>query len=78
MFFSATINPEIKELAYSQVNTNAIRIQIVPEDPISKNVTHYVMFVETDDKRFFLAKYLNQRPDGKFVIFVRIKVPAAT
>lgn len=76
LFFSATINPEIKKLAYSQVNSSAIRIQIAPEDPISKNVTHYVMFVETDDKRFFLAEYLNQNPDGKFVIFVRTKVRA--
>lgn len=76
LFFSATINPEIKKLAYSQVNSSAIRIQIAPEDPISKNVTHFVMFVETDDKRFFLAEYLNQNPDGKFVIFVRTKVRA--
>ncbi|MEK6554273.1 MAG: DEAD/DEAH box helicase, partial [Bdellovibrionota bacterium] len=33
LFFSATINPEIKKLAYSQVRSSAIRIQISPEDP---------------------------------------------
>jgi ATP-dependent RNA helicase RhlE len=76
LFFSATINPEIKKLAYSQVRSNAIRIQISPEDPISKNVTHSVMFVEMDDKRFFLAEYLGQNPDGKFIIFVRTRVRA--
>lgn len=76
LFFSATINPEIKKLAYSQVHQNAIRIQISPEDPISKNVTHFVVFVEMDDKRFFLAEYLNQNPEGKFIIFVRTRVRA--
>jgi len=76
LFFSATINPEIKKLAYSQVRANAIRIQISPDDPVSKNVTHFVMFIEMDDKRFFLADYLRQNPDGKFIIFVRTRVRA--
>jgi ATP-dependent RNA helicase RhlE len=76
LFFSATINPEIKKLAYSQVQSNAIRIQISPEDPVSKNITHFVMFVGMDDKRFFLMEYMNQNPEGKFIIFVRTRVRA--
>jgi ATP-dependent RNA helicase RhlE len=76
LFFSATINPEIKKLAYSQVSSSAIRIQISPEDPVSKNVKHFVMFVEMDDKRFFLEEYLQQNSDGKFIIFVRTRVRA--
>lgn len=76
LFFSATINPEIKKLAYSQIRGNAIRIQVSPEDPVSKNISHFVMFVEMEDKRFFLAEYLNQHPEGKFVIFVRTRVRA--
>jgi ATP-dependent RNA helicase RhlE len=76
LFFSATINPEIKKLAYSQVRSNAIRIQISPEDPVSKNISHYVMNVEMDDKRFFLAEYIHQNPEGKFIIFVRTRVRA--
>lgn len=76
LFFSATINPQIKKLAYSQVASNAIRIQISPDDPVSKNVSHAVMYVEMDDKRFFLAEYLQQHPDGKFIIFVRTRVRA--
>lgn len=76
LFFSATINPEIKKLAYSQVRSNAIRIQISPEEQVTKNVTHFVMFVEMDDKRFFLAEYLKQNPDGKFIVFVRTRVRA--
>ena len=52
LFFSATINEKIKNLAYSIVN-NPIRIQISPKDPVSKNISHSVMKVEMDDKRYF-------------------------
>lgn len=76
LFFSATINPEIKKLAYSQVRSSAIRIQISPEDPISKNISHYVMYVEMEDKRPFLAEYIHQNPEGKFIVFVRTRVRA--
>lgn len=76
LFFSATINPEIKKLAYSQIRGNAIRIQISPDDPVSKNVSHFVMYVEMDDKRFFLAEYIKQNPEGKFIVFVRTRVRA--
>ncbi len=76
LFFSATINQEIKKLAYSQVRSSAIRIQISPDDPVSKNVTHAVMFVEMDDKRFFLDEYLCQNEGGKFIVFVRTRVRA--
>ncbi len=53
LFFSATIDKDIKKLAYSQVKTSAIRIQIAPDNPVSKNVTHWVVEMEMDDKRFF-------------------------
>jgi ATP-dependent RNA helicase RhlE len=76
LFFSATINKDIKKLAFSMVNTNAIRIQISPDDPVSKNVTHYVMFVEMDDKRFFLERFVNDNPESKILVFVRTRVRA--
>lgn len=75
LFFSATINKEIKKLAYSLVR-NAIRIQISPKDPVSKNVTHHLLFVAMDEKRFFLQRILNEHPDLKFLVFVRTKVRA--
>jgi ATP-dependent RNA helicase RhlE len=75
LFFSATINEEIKDLAYSLVK-NAIRIQISPKDPVSKNVDHSVMFVEMDDKRFFLERLVNENPESKILVFVRTKVRA--
>jgi ATP-dependent RNA helicase RhlE len=76
LFFSATINKEIKRLAFSQVKSTAIRIQISPDDPVSKNVTHGVLFVEMDDKRFFLRKFIEDNKDARIMVFVRTKVRA--
>jgi len=76
LFFSATINDEIKKLAYSQVKSEAIRIQVSPDDKVSKNVSHAVMFVEMDDKRFFLERLIHDNADKKIIVFVRTKVRA--
>lgn len=76
LFFSATINKEIKKLAFSQVKSNAIHIRISPEDPVAKNVSHFVMFVEMDDKRFFLEQFIKDNPTSKILVFVRTRVRA--
>lgn len=76
LFFSATINKKIKQLAYSLIHQDAIRIQISPKDPVSKNVDHAVVFVEMDDKRFFLERLIQENPDSKILVFVRTKVRA--
>lgn len=76
LFFSATIDQKIKKLAYSLVQGNAIRIQISPKDPVSKNVQHAVMFVEMDDKRFFLERLIRENETLKILVFVRTKVRA--
>ncbi|MBL7809390.1 MAG: DEAD/DEAH box helicase [Saprospiraceae bacterium] len=75
LFFSATINETIKDLAYSLV-TRAIRIQISPKDPVSKNIDHSVFFVEMDDKRFYLERMVREHPESKILVFVRTKVRA--
>lgn len=76
LFFTATINREIKKLAFSQVKSSAIRIQISPEDPVSKNVSHFVMFINMDDKRFFLRRFIKDYPEEKIIVFVRTRVRA--
>lgn len=76
LFFSATIDQKIKKLAYSLVQGSAIRIQISPKDPVSKNVSHAVAFVEMDDKRFFLERLIRENPTYKMLVFVRTKVRA--
>jgi len=73
LFFSATINGEIKKLAYT-LTKKPIRIQVSPKDPVSKNVDHSVLFVEMDDKRFFLERVLRENPEAKMLVFVRTKV----
>jgi len=75
LFFSATIDKEIKDLAYDIVR-NPIRIQISPKDPVSKNVNHSVAYIEMDDKRFFLERLVKEFPTTKILVFVRTKVRA--
>ncbi|WP_320053365.1 DEAD/DEAH box helicase [uncultured Acetobacteroides sp.] len=75
LFFSATINEYIKTVAYSLVR-NPIRIQVSPKDPVAKNITHSVIFVEMDDKRFFLERVVTENPESKILVFVRTKVRA--
>jgi ATP-dependent RNA helicase RhlE len=43
LFFSATINENIKDLAYGLVR-HAVRIQISPKDKVSKNIDHAVAY----------------------------------
>lgn len=75
LFFSATIDEHIKDVAYSLVN-KAVRIQISPKDPVSKNIDHSVAYIEMDDKRFFLERIINENQGKKILIFVRTKVRA--
>jgi len=75
LFFSATIDEKIKKLAYSLVN-KPIRIQISPNDPVTKKVQHSVAFIEMEDKRFFLERLVKEHPDDKILVFVRTKVRA--
>jgi len=75
LFFSATINEKIKKLAYTLVK-KPIRIQISPKDPISKNVDHSVVFIDMDDKRFFLERFYKENPEAKILAFVRTRVRA--
>ncbi len=75
LFFSATIDERIKDLAYGLVK-HAVRIQVSPKDPVSKNIDHSVAYVEMDDKRFFLERIIKEHPESKILVFVRTKVRA--
>lgn len=76
LFFSATINPKIKKLAYSQISSNALRIQVSPEKMVSKNITHSVVKVEMDEKRHLLMNFILGNPEAKCIVFVRTQVRA--
>lgn len=75
LFFSATITKKIKSFAYDIVR-DAIRIQLSPKNPVAKTIDHAVLFVQMDDKRFFLENILKEYEDKRFVVFVRTKVRA--
>ena len=75
LFFSATINKEIKKLAYSIVK-NPIRIQISPNNSVAKSIDHGVAFIEMGDKRYFLGSFIQKNEEAKILIFVRTKVRA--
>ncbi len=75
LFFSATIDTRIKDLAYAMVY-NPIRIQVSPQDPVSKNIEHAVSFISMDDKRFFLERLVKELQDQKILVFARTKVRA--
>jgi ATP-dependent RNA helicase RhlE len=75
LFFSATIDKNIKKVAYDLVR-NAIRIQISPKNPVSKNIFHTVVDVDMDDKRFFLENVVKENEDKKILVFVRTQVRA--
>ena len=76
LFFSATINREIKKIAYDIINQKAIRIQLSPQDPASKNVNHQFVKVDMDNKRFFLERILLENEGKKTIVFVRTRVRA--
>lgn len=76
LFFSATINPTIKKLAYSQVKQGALRIQVSPQNLVSKNVQHLITKVDMDDKRHLLVNFFQINKDAKVIVFVRTQVRA--
>ena len=76
LFFSATINEHIKKTAYKIVKQGAIRIQLSTNNPVAKNIDHFVLFVDMDHKRFFLERVINENPGQKILAFVRTKVRA--
>jgi ATP-dependent RNA helicase RhlE len=76
LFFSATINKEIKSTAYDLISSNALRIQVSPEEFVSKNVQHFIINVSMDDKRHLLVNFVKRHPGSKLIVFVRTQVRA--
>lgn len=75
LFFSATINPEVKKLANKLVS-QAVRIEISPDNPVNKNINHFYARIELDHKRHFLGAFLEENKGAKIICFVRTKVRA--
>lgn len=75
LFFSATIGKEIKRLARRLVQ-HAIRIEIAPQTRIPATISHALLEVAPDDKRFFLERIVRQHEGQKVLVFVRTQVRA--
>lgn len=75
LFFSATIDEKIKKLAYSLVY-KPVHIRISPKNMVAKNVTHSLLHVPMDDKRFYMERIFHENPDSRFIVFVRTRVRA--
>ncbi len=75
LFFSATIDQQIKKLAYSLVS-KPIRIQVSPKNPVAKSIDHSVIHVDMDEKRYFLERIVRENEESKILVFVRTKVRA--
>ena len=75
LFYSATIDEKIKKIAYTIVN-RPINIRISPKDRVARNVTHEVISVPMDEKRFYLERIYHENPDCRIMVFVRTRVRA--
>lgn len=74
VFFSATINATVKELAYSLV-TRAVRIEMT-RNRVARNVRHEVVWVSKEEKRFYLERVARENPGSHIMVFVRTQVRA--
>ena len=75
LFFSATIDADIKRVAYS-LTVRPINIRISPKNMVSRNVTHSVLHITMDEKRAFLERIYKEHDDCRILVFVRTKVRA--
>ncbi len=72
MLFSATISPEIAELASSMLSSPE-RIQVTPSASISTNIAQKVLFVDQDQKRELLSSVLRDASVRRALVFTRTK-----
>ena len=53
-----------------------MRIQVSPENLVSKNISHFITKVEMDEKRHLLLHFIHENEDAKMIVFVRTQVRA--
>ncbi len=70
LFFSATLPPEIIELANSMLN-DPVRVTIAPEHPTVERIEQKVMFVDKGRKDALLVSLFEQPTMDKAIVFVQ-------
>jgi len=72
LLFSATMAPEIRDLARSFVR-DPVTVTIAPEKPAVERIVQKVMFVDKGNKPTLLAKLLTDANLDKVIVFTRTK-----
>ncbi|MCE0482847.1 MAG: DEAD/DEAH box helicase [Methylacidiphilales bacterium] len=72
LLFSATMPPAIQELASSLVH-NAARVEVTPVSSTAERIEQHVCHVNRQDKCKLLVHFINQKPSGLVLTFVRMK-----
>lgn len=72
LFFSATLSPEIAELASDMVK-NPATVAVTPVASVSDNIAQKVLFVEQTDKLALLTDVLRDETVRRALVFTRTK-----
>jgi len=72
LFFSATMAPEVVELARAMVH-DPVHITIKPESPTVEKIAQKVMFVDKANKDALLAAALKDPAINRVIVFVQMK-----
>jgi len=72
MLFSATLNYDVMELAYTFMN-DAVKVSATPEQVTAENVEHIVYHVGLDEKLPLLVGLLRRERDARVLVFVNMR-----
>ena len=72
LFFSATMEPKVKQLAESLV-TNPTQVEIEPEKPAVERIKQKVMFVDKKSKDELIIQVMGSKKLDKVIVFTQMK-----
>ena len=72
LFFSATMPPEIAELA-AQLLRDPVHVAVSPRAPAAERIDQRVIFVDIADKRALLTDILRKIRGGRILVFARTR-----
>ncbi len=73
LFFSATMSPQIRQLA-GELVTDPVQVAIAPETPTVEKINQKVMLVEKSQKDALLMYLLSSRPEWtKVIVFTKMR-----
>jgi len=71
--FSATMPNEIKQIVDTYMSPEAVRVEINRHAQVNKNISHFYVNTEINDKIYYIIKILKKRSDERGVIFCKTK-----